>query len=163
MCLESSEQQADGRLTFTETGRVNKVPAGSKIALAHSGFQGLKAAREASEHAAEQGIWHSDAEEEEAFLEAVNRQQGAYAPQQSDELLLQCRWAGAVQWVCHQVLREGTSCSTGVCAYHLHYQQSTVWQQPLSQKLPAYWYNIGSQFGRSNIYRSFKQYTGFCL
>ncbi len=110
MCLESSEQRPDGAVTFTTTGQISRVSACSEAELFIGSSQAVQAAEGALEGAEGQGAWQNDAEEEEAFLEAVTRQQ---QPQHPSDLLLKCRWAGASNWACWHVLREGTSCTTG--------------------------------------------------
>ena len=108
VCLESSEQRSDGAVTFTAIGQITKVPAHSGAALSPGSSHALRGEEGSLEGAEQQGGWRNDAEEEEAFLEAVTRQQ----PSQCD-LLLKCRWAGASDWACWHVLREGASCTTG--------------------------------------------------
>lgn len=110
VCLESSERRPDGAVTFTANGRISKVPAGSAAELFPSSSQALYAAEGAVDSIEQQGAWRSDAEEEEAFLEAVTRQQ---LTQHSGNLLLKCRWAVASDWACWHVLREGTACTAG--------------------------------------------------
>ena len=111
VCLESSEQRPDGAVTFTAFGQIARVPAHSEAELFLSSSQAMHADEDGLEGTEDHGAWHNDAEEEEAFLEAVTRQQPSQRP---SDLLLKCRWTGASDWACWHVLREGTSCTTGV-------------------------------------------------
>lgn len=111
VCLESSEQSPDGAMTFTAIGQITRVTSRSEAELFLSSSQALQSAEDVLEGAEQQGAWQNDAEEEEAFLEAVTRQQQSQHP---SELLLKCRWTGASDWACWYVLREGASCTTGI-------------------------------------------------
>lgn len=124
VCLVSSVQQADGSLSFTQAGQVTRVPAGSETALPHSICQDSMASHDASaDGSAQQGAWRNDAEEEEAFLEAVTRQHTSQQQQQQASMwLLKCRCSGTRDWTCQHVLREATCCTIGMCCIYVQHQ-----------------------------------------
>ena len=134
VCLESSEQRPDGAVTFTAFGQIIRVSAHSEKALFLAFIPGLQSAGDALEGLEQQGTWQNNAEEEEAFLEAVTRQQPSQRP---TDLLLKCRWAGAADWACWHVLKEAQSCTTGICC------------SPLSQAARLHTYAACHAFARA--------------
>ena len=113
VCVESSKEHADGAVTYTETEPITPIPAGSQRALRQSFSQGWATNPDLGEDASQQSTAQADAEEEEAFLEAVTGRHGSARGQEPPQLLLKCRAVGAAGWAGQCVLKESTSCSTG--------------------------------------------------
>ena len=109
----SNKDHADGTVTYTKTERITPVPAGSQRALRQTFSQGWAPSQDLREDASQQSTLQADAEEEEAFLEAVTKQQGPVMGQEPPQLLLKYRTVGAAGWAGQCVLSENTSCSTG--------------------------------------------------
>ena len=111
--MESSKHHADGAVTYTKHEKSMAVPAGSRRALRQSFSQGWAPSQDLREDASQQSTSQADAEEEEAFLEAITKQQGPVMGQAPPQLLLKYRAVGAAGWGGQCVLSENTSCSTG--------------------------------------------------
>ena len=111
--MEYSQHHADGAVTYTESELITPVSAGSQRALRQSFSQSWAPSQDLGEDASQHSTLQADAEEEEAFLEAVTKQQGSARGQEQPELLLKCRALGAAGWAWQCVLKERMSCSTG--------------------------------------------------
>ena len=117
VCVESSKHHADGAVTYTKHEKGIAIPAGSQRALRQSFSHRWAPSQDLGEDASQQSTVQADAEEEEAFLEAVTKQQGPARGQEQPQLLLKCRAVGAAGWAGQCVLNENAACSTG--AVHL--------------------------------------------
>ena len=144
--MESSKDHADGTVTYTKTELITPVTAGSQRGLRQTFSQGW-APKDLREDASQQSTLQADAEEEEAFLEAVTKQQGPVMGQEPPQLLLKYRAVGAAGWAGQCVLKETTSCSTG--AVYLAMRLALIAGCPLLPEdvAPAGWQHLDCACG----------------
>ena len=137
VCVESSKHQAAGAVVYTKTELTTHVPAGSQRALRQSLSQGWASSQDLGEEASQQSTMQTNAEEEEAFLEAVTRQQASARGQEPPQLLLKCRAVGAASWAGRCVLKENTSCSTGAVRLAMGACLAAAWQLLSEDAVPV--------------------------